>query len=361
MPRAFDSVLITGGAGFVGSGLAVRLKAAFAGMRVTALDNLRRRGSELNLRLLDEAGVAWIHGDVRSREDLAGVGDFDLLIECSAEPSAQAGYGGSPEYLIRTNLEGCFHCLELARTRRSAFLLFSTSRVYPYAALNRLAFAECETRFALDADQPFAGASATGIDETFPLEGARSLYGMTKFAAELMLEEYADAYGIPYVVNRFGLLTGPGQMAKSDQGVIALWVAAHHFKRDLSYIGFGGCGKQVRDLLHIDDACDLIVDQIGNFERYAGKRFNAGGGVTCSLSLKEATALCEEITGNAIRIRPVADNRPGDVRVYISDNSKISSVNGWRPRRDARATLLDIERWLRREAPALKTVLFGAK
>src|SRR3954462_5934839 len=146
----YDHVLITGGAGFVGSSLAVDLRRRFPSLRVTAFDNLYRRGSELNLPRLKSAGVQFVHGDVRCPEDLGGLRDAPgLLIECSAEPSAQAGYGGSPEALIRTNLGGCFHCLEYAREVKADVLFLSTSRVYPVAAVNGLAWREEDTRFSL--------------------------------------------------------------------------------------------------------------------------------------------------------------------------------------------------------------------
>lgn len=337
-----NHILVTGGAGFAGSALSIALKRNDPSLRVTAFDNLRRRGSELNGRRLQEAGVDFVHGDVRSPSDLQAVRPApDLLIECSAEPSAQAGYGGSPAYLIDTNLIGCYNCLEVARTSGAGILFISTSRVYPFGALNALPFTETATRF-----EPLHW---TGVNESFPLAGARSLYGMTKLAAELMLEEYADAYGMKYVINRCGLLTGPYQMAKSDQGVLALWVAAHYFKTPLKYIGFAGTGKQVRDFLHIDDLCALVIDQIAHFERYRNRTFNVGGGRENSLSLLETTALCGEITGNSIPIGSVAENRPADVRIYLSDSSAVSAINGWRPKRDARETLGSIHDWLRRE------------
>ena len=106
-------------------------------------------------------------------------------------------------------------------------------------------------------------------------------------------------------------------MAKSDQGVIALWMAAHYFRRNLSYIGFDGSGRQVRDFLHVDDFCELLMEQIGNFETHQGRLFNVGGGLAFSLSLQETTRLCEEITGNRLSIVPVAETRPADVRIYL--------------------------------------------
>ena len=258
-------ILVTGGAGFVGTNLCLAIKKQFPGIEVTALDSLHRRGSELNLSKLSAAGVRFEQGDVRVRSDLTSTSlNPDLIIECSAEPSAQAGYGGSPEFLMETNLTGAYHCLELARLSKADIIFISTSRVYPYGKLNELPFQEEDTRYAFSGET--LGLTASGISESFPLEGARSLYGTTKLAAELLVEEYADAYGLRFIIDRFGVLTGPGQMAKSDQGVIALWVAAHTYQRKLGYIGFGGTGKQVRDFLHIQDFCRLLLDQIEHFD-----------------------------------------------------------------------------------------------
>ena len=112
--------------------------------KVIPFDNLIRAGSDLNLPRLQAAGIRFARGDVRKPEDLAALGmDPDLIVECSAEPSAQAGYGGgSPAYLVETNLFGCFHCLELSRRTQADFVFVSTSRVYPYRALNALPFVE---------------------------------------------------------------------------------------------------------------------------------------------------------------------------------------------------------------------------
>jgi CDP-paratose 2-epimerase len=158
--RSYDEILITGGAGFVGSNLAIRLKARFPGARVTALDNLRRRGSELNLPRLAEAGVDFAHGDVRNAEDLAIPGRvFDLIVECSAEPSVLAGLGGDTDYIVNTNLAGTIRCLELARRCSSDFVFLSTSRVYPVARVNRIVTSEDDSRLRIVREQTIEGVT----------------------------------------------------------------------------------------------------------------------------------------------------------------------------------------------------------
>ena len=339
-------VLITGGAGFIGANVAVGLAERHPDWEISALDNLRRRGAELNLVRLREAGISFLHGDIRVLEDLLEVGEIDALLECSAEPSALAGFDGSPDYVVKANLLGAYNCLELAR-RRSAYLLFlSTSRVYPVAALQGLALQERESRFELAPEQPFAGAGPDGISESFPLEGARTLYGSTKLAAELLIDEYRDAYGLQAVIDRCGVIAGPWQMGKVDQGVFTYWMLAHHFGRPLSFIGFGGEGKQVRDLLHVEDLLELLDEQLSDAGRWDGIVANVGGGRLCSLSLRETTDLCAEITGSRIEVASVAETRPGDVPSYVSDCRKLYSLTDWRPRRGPREILADIHAWI---------------
>jgi CDP-paratose 2-epimerase len=337
-------ILITGGAGFVGANLGVALAQRHADWEVVALDNLMRRGSELNLARLREAGVEFTHGDVREQDDLATAGGFDAMVECSAEPSVLAGFADT-SYSVQTNLVGAFNCLEQAR-RENAFVVFlSTSRVYPVAPQLELVLEEAETRFELAAEQPVPGAGPAGIAEGFPLPGARTLYGATKLSAELLIEEYADAFGLRAAVNRCGVIAGPWQMGKVDQGVFSWWLLSHYFGRPLSYIGYGGSGKQVRDLLHIDDLVDLVDEQLADPEGWSGSVANVGGGRECSLSLLETTELCRELTGKEVEIGADPETRPGDVPIYLSDCSRIFSRTAWRPRHSARDVLADLLEW----------------
>jgi CDP-paratose 2-epimerase len=341
-----NRLLITGGAGFVGSNLAVSLATRHPEWEIVVLDNLYRRGSELNLPRLQEAGVEFVRGDVREPEDLARVKRIDALIECSAEPSVMSGVDGDTGYLVHTNLTGAYNCLELAR-RDGAFVVFlSTSRVYPVAPQVELKLEEGGTRFEIAAEQDVPGVSPAGISEEFPLEGARTLYGATKLAAELLIEEYRTGLEVPAVIDRCGVIAGPWQMGKVDQGVFTHWMLAHHFGNPLSYIGFGGVGKQVRDLLHVEDLVDLVERQLLAPGEWDGRTVNVGGGRECSLSLLETTAICRELTGNEVPIAPVEQTRAGDVPIYLSDCTKIFGLDEWRPQRSAEQVLADIHDWV---------------
>ena len=341
-----NRLLITGGAGFVGSNLAVSLASRHSDWEIVALDNLYRRGSELNLPRLEEAGVEFVKGDVRDPEDLGALPAFDAIVECSAEPSVMSGTDGDTSYLLHTNLTGAYNCLELAR-RDGAFLVFlSTSRVYPVEPQADLVLEEASTRFEISAKQAVPGVSPAGVSEEFPLSGARTLYGATKLAAELLIEEYRAAFDLRAVVDRCGVIAGPWQMGKVDQGVFTHWMLAHHFGNPLTYIGFGGTGKQVRDLLHVEDLIDLVELQLLAPERWDGVTANVGGGREVSLSLLETTEICRELTGNEVLIAPVTETRAGDVPIYLSDCSRLFELTDWRPQRRASQVLADIHQWI---------------
>jgi CDP-paratose 2-epimerase len=316
------------------------------GREVVAFDNLKRRGSEINLARLRDAGVTFVHGDVRCLSDLDVVGEIDVLVECSAEPSVLAGIEEGTSFVVQTNLVGAYHCLELARRHDAQFVFLSTSRVYPLGPLNQLAYTEAETRFELEPEQPFRGASQRGISETFPMEGARTLYGSTKLGAELLVSEYAEAYGLRAVINRCGVIAGPWQMGGVSQGVFSHWVLSHYLGRQLSYIGYGGGGKQVRDLLHVRDLVDLVDDQLARADQWAGSTVNVGGGRECSLSLLEATEICRALTGNHLEIGSIAESRPGDVPLYLSDCARLAARSDWRPRRGPHQIMEDIFDWI---------------
>jgi CDP-paratose 2-epimerase len=352
-----EQVLILGGAGFIGSSLAIALKQYHPDWQITCFDNLRRRGSELNLPRFKQHDIAFLHGDVRSATDLdPSVLQVDTILDCSAEPSVLAGFS-SPQYVLQTNLVGTINILELARQVNAKLLFLSTSRVYPIAALKSLPLVEQATRLAIAPNQSLPGVSAQGIAEDFPLSGHRSIYGATKLASELLIEEYRAAYQVPAIINRCGVITGHWQMGKVDQGVFVLWVAAHYFKKTLQYIGYGGTGKQVRDLLFIDDLIQLIDYQLANFSALDGETFNVGGGLETSLSLLETTQLCENITGQKITIQSTAEERQDDIPLFITDSTKVIQKTGWKPTTDPKQALQQIYEWIQTHESALKSIL----
>lgn len=352
----YSKIAVTGAAGLVGSSLACRIKQAYPTCTVAGYDNLMRRGSELSLSYLRHFDVSFTHCDIRNPEDITEWDNFDLLIDCSAEPSVHAGTNGSPRKVMNVNLNGSINLLEAARERQAAFLFLSTSRVYPMEPLREIPYSEEKTRFVWDPGISHPGISEHGIAEDFPLEGARSFYGSTKLCSELLAQEYAHQYDMPVLINRCGILTGPRQMGKVDQGVITLWVARHIYKRPLRYIGYGGTGKQVRDLLHVDDLFGLIQKQLETPEVWDGSMYNVGGGNPISLSLLELTNLCENVTGNKIEITPVPETNAVDIPIYITDSRKAMDRFSWTPSWSPKDVIADIANWIQDNQEELQHV-----
>ncbi len=350
------TILITGGCGFIGSNLAMAFRAQ--GDRVIAFDNLSRSGSEILRDRIQTAGVEFVQGDIRNPEDLdALVGPIDRMIECSAEPSVLVGMNGEDaSFMVQNNLVGSLHCFEYARKHEIPVIFLSTSRVYPYDGLNAQPYSEAPTRMVPDGTSTGFGPEGVGID--FPLSGPRSLYGATKLASEIMLQEYSHQYQLPAIINRCGVVAGPWQLGKQDQGVFTHWLVSHELKRPLSYIGFGGHGKQVRDLLHIDDLVELILMQSRQIADFRGEIFPAGGSTFSNLSLLETTDLCRKITGNEIPMGAVAETRPADVIWFVTNNQPTTDRFGWHPTRTAETILRDIHGWLKSQ-PDLLTSIFG--
>jgi CDP-paratose 2-epimerase len=344
----FKRIVITGGAGFVGSSLALRLKEYFVEGEVVAFDNLRRHGSELNLPRLEKGGVSFIKGDVCNIEDIEMLGAFDMLIDAAAECSVKAGLNGSPSEVVNTNIVGTFNALEAARKNDAAFLFISTSRVYPIAPINNLPFYETENRFEWSVYK--------GIAEDFSLAGARSIYGATKLAGELLVQEYGFNYRMKTLINRCGIIAGPWQMAKADQGVITLWTARHIYDLPLKYIGFGGEGKQVRDVLYIDDFTSLVCRQIEQFELWDCTIYNVGGGIDSSTSLCELTGICRDVTGKTLHVSSESGTSPVDMRIYLSETRKVQEEFNWQPEFGVCQTVTDIAQWINDNHNRLKRI-----
>ena len=152
---------------------------------------------------------------------------------------------------------------------------------------------------------------------------------------------------LKYLINRFGVIAGPWQFGKQDQGFVSLWIAKHILKKKLSYIGFGGKGYQVRDVIHIQDVCQIIYLQIKKLKKINNKTFNIGGGSKNAIYLRNLTNRCQDLTKNKIKIKSVLKTSSYDVPYYVSDNSKVFKFYKWKPNKNLNTVIYDTYKWLK--------------
>ena len=184
------------------------------------------------------------------------------------------------------------------------------------------------------------------ISENFKTSSASSLYGFTKLASEKLIKEMFFKTNLKFIIDRFGVISGPWQFGKQDQGFVPLWVAKHYLKKKLKYIGFGGQGHQVRDIIHIDDVCKIILLQIKNIKKINNDTFNIGGGPNNAISLKNLTIKCQKLTKNVIKLKKIIKTSTFDIPYYVSDNAKIKKFYKWKPKKNIDTILKDIYDWL---------------
>lgn len=341
-------LLVTGACGFVGRHVATDLKHAFADIEVIGIDNLIRRGSETNIAPLKALGCQVIHGDVRAAEDIAELPRCDWIIDCAANPSVLAGVTGGTGQLISHNLTGTLNLLEKCRRDGAGFVILSSSRVYSIEALNAIPLVEEEPRYVVDAARPApAGSSVRGISEAFSTAAPVSLYGGTKLASEIIALEYAAAFGLPVRIDRCGVLAGPGQFGRIDQGIFAYWIYQWLLGRPLGYIGYGGRGLQVRDFLAPRDLTRLLEKQLRHPFAPAPRVVNVGGGPSRSMSLRELSMFCEQALGPGPAVRSVAETRRYDIPYYVTDAALAEKSWDWHPEETREQTLEAIARWAR--------------
>ncbi|HEV2059524.1 MAG TPA: NAD-dependent epimerase/dehydratase family protein [Solirubrobacteraceae bacterium] len=333
--------LITGGAGFVGTNLADRILSD--GGRVLVFDNLSRAGVEQNLHwLTDRHGSALDVeiADVRDRKAVKrAMAQADRVFHLAAQVAVTTSLD-EPVFDADVNLQGTINLLEAARARsRPPGLLFtSTNKVY--GGLDDVELAPRETRYE-PVDEHLL---EHGIGEGRPLQFCTP-YGCSKGAADQYVLDYAHSYALQTVVFRMSCIYGPHQFGTEDQG----WVA-HFLIRALEDrpITVFGDGKQVRDVLYVEDLVDAFLRAHAGIDRLAGRAFNIGGGVGNCLSLVELLDIIAEHSGD----RPAVEFGPwrrGDQRYYVSDTSAFTAATGWRPQTaapDGVRLLLD---WLREQ------------
>ena len=335
-------ILVTGGCGFVGTNLCLHLKKKK--FKVISIDNLSRKGSKYNLNLLKNNNIKNFKIDIANFNNLKKVPKVDLIIDCCAEAAVEVSKRELDKVFF-TNLVGTFNILKKARIDKAKLIFLSSSRVYPLTLLNNLVKQKKmnkKIRFFKK------------IDENFSLDGPRSIYGFTKLSSEMLIEEFSYQFGIKFIINRCGVISGPLQFGKQDQGFVSLWLWRHLNKKKLNYIGYGGKGHQVRDVLHIDDLKKLIFLQIKKLNKINNKIFTVGGSIKNKISLIELTKICQKITGNEIKIGKIKKTSNYDIPVFITNNSKVSKTYGWKVKKDIYEISQDVYKWLSNNKKLIK-------
>lgn len=316
-------VLITGGAGFIGINAARRF--VERGYEVLLYDNLSRPGNRQNLAWLSK-----LHGADSFRLAEADVRDAGRLAEATRGQDVVLHLAGQvavttsvadPRTDFEANALGTFNALEAARRSGGspAFLYASTNKVY--GGLDGLGVSEEATRYRFR-DFPL------GISESQPLD-FHSPYGCSKGAGDQYVRDFARIYGLRTVVFRQSAIYGTRQFGMEDQGWLAWLVIASLCGRPITIFGDG---KQVRDVLWVDDLVDLYLTAAGRIDEVAGQVLNVGGGPEMTTSVwAEFRPLLESLLGREVPVS-FADWRPGDQKIYVSDCRKVRQLLGWTPR-----------------------------
>ena len=327
-------ILITGGCGFIGSNLAIFLKEKIKNVKIQSIDNLSRKGSSLNYKRLSQLKIKNFKKDIGNSKNLKKLKKFDLVIHCAAEPAIEASRK-KVEEVFNSNLMGTFNILKKCAKDKSNIIYLSSSRVYAMENLFKL-------------------KKKDSVRENFNVENFKSIYGFTKLSSELLIKEYSYLHNIKYIINRLALVSGPWQFGKEEQGFVSLWVWRHLNRLKLNYIGFGGSGRQVRDVLHIQDLCELILLQMQKLKKINNKLVNVGGGKRNSLNLIQLTRLSSNITKNKIKIGSIKKTSSYDVPYYVSNISYVKKLYKWRPKRGLKTILTDLYFWMKPNISTLK-------
>lgn len=338
-------ILITGGCGFVGTNLSIFLKKK--GFKVFTLDNFKRNGSRSNYQILLKNKIKNFNIDISNYAKIKKLPKFNLIIDCCAEAAVEISKN-EIDRVFNTNLIGTLNILKKAKNNNSKIIFLSSSRIYSINKLNSL----IESKIIKNKIK-----IKRKINENFDTKNPKSIYGFTKLASEMLIDEFSYAFNLKYIINRCGVISGPLQFGKQDQGFVSLWIWRHLIKDKISYIGYGGYGNQIRDVIHIVDLCELIYLQIKKFNSINNETFNVGGGNNSYTSLKNLTKLCQKITGNKVKI--IKNNKTSiyDIPYYITDNSKIKKIYNWQPRKNILDIVSDTYEWLKINKLKLKKYL----
>jgi len=327
-------ILITGGCGFIGSNLCIFLtKKKY---RVSSLDNLSRKGSRYNLNLLKKQKIKNYKVNIENFKQTSKLPKFDIIIDCCAEAAVEVSKNKFDK-VINTNLIGTINILKKAKNDKSKIIFLSSSRVYPINEMNDTVKKKILNRNLV---------IKKTFNEKSKIDGPKSIYGLTKLASEMFIEEFSYAFNLKYIINRCGVVSGPLQFGKQDQGFVSLWIWKHLTQGKLKYFGYGGFGNQVRDILHVYDLCELINIQIKKMHLINNKLFTVGGSIKNTISLKKLTKICEKITNKRLKISKIKKTSIYDIPYYVTDNSKVTKTYSWKPKKTVINTIKDTYNWL---------------
>ena len=328
-------ILITGGCGFVGTNLALFLNSK--GIKVNCLDNLTRKGSIYNLNLLKEKKIKNFKIDISNYKKIKKLPKYDFIIDCCAEAAVEISKK-DVDKVINTNFFGTLNILKKAKKDKSKIIFLSSSRVYPIKDMNNLINKKI-IKSKIKINKIF--------DEKDNVLGPKSIYGFTKLSSEMLIEEFSYAFDLKFIINRCGVISGPLQFGKQDQGFVSLWIWKHLNKNKMNYIGYGGLGNQVRDVLHIYDLCDLIFLQIKMFNKINNQTFTVGGSKKSYVSLKQLTKICERVTENKIKFGKIPKTSIYDIPYFITSNNMVTKIYRWKPKRNILEVVKDTFLWLK--------------
>ena len=338
--------LVTGGAGFIGSNYVHRL--LLRQEKVTILDNLCRSGSKKNLKWLEDhftpGTFRFVEGDIREKDLLINVfQDIDVIVHLAAQVAVTTSVT-NPREDFEVNAMGTFNVLEAARSleKPPVVLYASTNKVY--GNMEEISVEETGQSYRY-VGYPF------GIPETYPLD-FHSPYGCSKGTGDQYVHDYSRIFGIPTVVLRQSCIFGERQFGIEDQGWVAWFIIAALTGKPITIFGDG---KQVRDLLYVQDLLDCYDLAIEKIDKSAGQVFNVGGGSGNTLSVwKQFGKILEKFLGQPISVK-FGDWRPGDQKVYVSDIRKAQEILGWYPGSNLEDSIENLFQWVKQNPHLFET------
>jgi CDP-paratose 2-epimerase len=332
-------IIVTGVAGFIGTTFASRVLSSACDCCI-GIDDLSRRGATENLAYLDQFGsrLAFHRGDIRDHAFVNEVvrrhADADAIVHLAAQTAVTTSVA-DPRHDFEVNAAGTFNVLEAVRQHAPAMMVL-------YASTNKVYGGIDHEEVRREGDRYGYVARPEGINETCPLD-FHSPYGCSKGAADQYVRDYARIYGLKTVVFRQSCIYGPRQFGFEEQGWVAWFTIATALS---SPITIYGDGYQTRDLLWVEDLCDLYLAAIGSPDRVAGQVYNVGGGRSTARSVREVLSELERISGRSI-LPKFGDWRPGDQRVFIADVAKAHRELGWAPKTSPQEGIRLLATWTR--------------